>query len=323
VATRLGLCTGGGIVIPNVVGGGRVGAVGVVGAGAVGQAVTAALVASGMCARLLVSSRTHAQAAALAADLDDMSSALGSPVRPVAVYPADLLSCDALVVALRAEFVNTATSDVRMAGAAANGQSVAALANALRGYAGTVLVVTNPVDLMSRLFAEVCGCGRVWGVGSGLDSARYRLALARYLGVPPDAVRGHVIGEHGDAAVICASSTTVHGAPTPVPVRRMRAELAALPGRISSGIGRTRSGPAGAVLATLLLALGLADGVTELSASYRGGWLGVLVRFVAGHPTPCLPALDNTEASQLQTAHTKLHTAYQRLHHTQPELLPE
>ncbi|TKA12073.1 Rossmann-fold NAD(P)-binding domain-containing protein [Actinacidiphila oryziradicis] len=265
---------------------------------------------AGLPGRLLVNSRTAEQAAALAADLDDMRTALRLPVHPLTCQPADLMDCDAVVIAVRATFTNTRATDVRMGGAAANAPHIALLGAVLRGYTGTVLVVTNPVDLMARLFADSSGCGRVYGIGSNLDTARYRTALAALLGVPARAVRGHVIGEHGDGMVVCASATTVNHEPIAVPVQQLRDELASRAGRISAGIGRTRSGPAGAVVSTLRLSLGLADGVTELSAAYRGGWLGIPLRFTAGRPLPCLPSLDADETVRFDAADTKLRTAY-------------
>ncbi|WP_328933252.1 MULTISPECIES: lactate/malate family dehydrogenase [unclassified Streptomyces] len=299
-----------------------IGEVGVIGAGAVGQAVTGALVASGLCARLMVASRTTEQAAALVADLDDMRATIGSPVRPCTAPVTELVNCQALVVAVRSHFTNTRTTDVRMAGAQANAPVVQALGTALRGYTGTVLMVTNPVDLMTRLFAEASGCGRVFGIGSNLDSARYRLTLARLLDVPLDAIHGQVVGEHGEAAVLCASTTTVNGRPLPLPLQQLRDELTWRPKRINDGIGRTRSGPAGSVVATLRLALGVDDGTTELCAPYRDGWLGIPLRFTAGRPVPCLPALDDAEAGQLEAAHTKLRAAYQALRGAPSRPLP-
>ncbi|EGX54734.1 lactate dehydrogenase [Streptomyces zinciresistens K42] len=296
-------------------------AVGVIGAGAVGQAVSTALVASAPPGRLLIASRVLDQAVALAADLGDMRHATASPVHPEACDVEGLADCTAVVVAVRTAFTNTHTADVRMAGAAANAPVIRALAACLHGYQGTVLVVTNPVDLMPRLFAEASGCPRVYGIGSNLDSARFRLTLARLLNVPADAVQGHVIGEHGDGAVVCASSTTVNGTPAQVPLAEVRAELRTRPGRISAGVGRTRSGPAGAVLSALRKALGLVDGTEELTAEHRGDWLGIPLRFTSGRPVACLPALNADEDAQLAATLTKLRGAYGRsavLPHPQP-----
>jgi L-lactate dehydrogenase len=297
---------------------GPVSSVGVVGAGAVGQTVAATLVASGICHRLLVVSRTVEQAAALAADLDDMRQTVASPVQPETRSVADLTGCHAIVVTVRAAFTNTRTADVRMGGAAANAPVIRALATALRGYQGTVLVVTNPVDLMTRLFAETSGCPRVYGIGSNLDTSRYRIALAHLLDVPAPAVYGHVIGEHGDGAVVCASSTTVNGTPVSVPLVEVRAELRTRPGRISAGVGRTRSGPAGAVLSALRKSLGLVDGTEELTTRHGDAWLGIPLRFTAGQPVACLPTLDADEDAQLAATATKLRDAYQALRRPDP-----
>jgi L-lactate dehydrogenase len=54
---------------------------------------------------------------------------------------------------------------------------------------------------------------RVLGTGTGLDTARFRAALGRYLGVDAKHVNGYVVGEHGDSQVLAWSSTTVGGVP--------------------------------------------------------------------------------------------------------------
>ncbi|MGP2436998.1 lactate/malate family dehydrogenase [Streptomyces sp. JW3] len=301
---------------------GRDVAVGIVGTGAVAQAVGGVLVTARLCSRILVTGRTDEQAAALADDLTDMRTALRSTVHASTATAAGLRNCDAVVVTARASFYNARATDVRMGGVQANTPLMRALASQLAGYQGTVLVVTNPVDLMTRLFAEESGCTRVFGIGSSLDTARYRSTLARLLGVPLHAVRGHVIGEHGDAAVVCASSTTVNGHPVPVPLQEVRDELVVRPGRISSGIGRTKHGPAGAVASALRLALGVEDGSTELSAPFGDGFLGMPLRFTQGQPLPCMPLLDDSETRQLEAARIKLRDAYRAVRGIPTQPLP-
>ncbi|MFJ8753181.1 lactate dehydrogenase [Streptomyces sp. NPDC102441] len=296
-------------------------AVGIIGAGAVGQAVGALLVSTGWCDTVLIASRHGRSADGLVTDLEDMSLLSASSVRAHRAGPSQMGSCDAIVVCPRAQFTNARTTDVRMAGLEANGAAVRHLARELAGYTGPVLMVTNPVDIMSRLFADVSGCTRVWGVGSSTDTARYRLILARMVGVPTDSVHGHVIGEHGDHAVICASSTTIYGRPARIPVQHIREELADRPGRISAGIGRVRSGPAGATVSALAHVLGVMDGVIEMSApGDTSTYLGMPLRFTAGHPTVCLPTLDRAEARDFAAAEAKLHTAYAQLIATLKEM---
>ncbi|MET9553736.1 NAD(P)-binding domain-containing protein [Streptomyces sp. NPDC006645] len=292
--------------------------VGVVGAGAVGQTLAAGLVAAALPDRLLVVSRQPDQVRALTADLQDLAHAARSRTVVEPGEVADLHGCDAVIVALRTSFTNTAEHDIRRGGALANAPVVGTLAHRLRGFTGTVLVVTNPVDLMTRRFAEVSGCARVFGVGSNLDSARFRLLMARYARVLPEQVRGHVIGEHGDRAVICASSTTVNGLPVHVPIRAVVNELQQRPALIRTSIGRTRCGPAGAVLSTLRKSLGLVDGVEELSVPYQDVWLGIPIQFTGCRAVACLPDLISDERWRLDAAATSLRDAYARLpHHTE------
>ncbi|MFC4518262.1 hypothetical protein [Streptomyces ehimensis] len=292
----------------------RAAAIGVIGAGAVGQSVAMLLAAGGWCESVRVVSRTGLSARALVTDLEDMCQVTGSPVRAVyAADPSQLVSCEAVVICPRAEFINTSRINVRMAGLNANAPVIAALARALAHYQGLVVMVTNPVDVMAHLFAEVSGCPRVYGVGSNTDTARYRLTLAHLLDVPVEGVEGHVIGEHGDQAVVCASATRVNGHPVEVPVGRVRRELADRPARINAGLGRTRCGPAGAVIAVLRAGLGLDDRVVELSVNHERRWMGIPLRFTAGRPSVCLPRLDAAEARQLAAADVKLRGAYEPL----------
>ncbi|MEU9746653.1 lactate/malate family dehydrogenase [Streptomyces niveus] len=287
--------------------------VGVVGAGAVGQTLAAGLVAAALPERLLVVSRQPDQVRALAADLQDLAHATRSRTVVEPGEVADLHGCDAVVIALRTSFTNTAVADIRRGGALANAPAIGALAHRLRGFDGTVLVVTNPVDLMARRFAEVSGCTRVFGVGSNLDSTRYRLLMARRARVLPEQVRGHVIGEHGDRAVICASSTTVNGLSVHVPVKAVLDALQQRPALIRSGIGRTRCGPAGAVLSTLRKSLGLADGIEELATPYQDVWLGIPTRFTSGRAEARLPHLTSHERQLLEHAAASLRDTYARI----------
>lgn len=288
--------------------------VGLVGAGAVGQSVVAALVTAGFAHDLLIASRTIEQAAALAGDAEDLRNTIASPTRLSPVTAAGLHVCDAVVVAVRADFTNVHATDVRMGGLLANVAPVIDVAGALRGFDGVVLVVTNPVDLMTRLLAEVSGCTRVYGIGSNLDTARYRQLVAEHARVPVAAVDGHVIGEHGDAAVICASATTVHGRPyQPHSSHGIRQTLRQRPSLIAAGTGRVRAGPAGAVLSALAKTLGLADGPENLSVPRVDGGHGMPLRFTAGRPKVVMPSMTADETAQLAAADSKLRAAYQHI----------
>ncbi|MFF6973360.1 MULTISPECIES: lactate/malate family dehydrogenase [Streptomyces] len=291
----------------------RIDSVGIIGAGAVGHTVGTLLTAAGWTDTILVTSRTRRSADALVADLEDLAVLLNSPTRLAHVPVAEMLSCDAVVVCPRAAFSNTAVRDVRMAGLRVNAPLIARLGRVFAGYHGPVIVVTNPVDPMTWLFARASGVSRVYGVGSATDTARLRLTLAGMHGVSVSAVSGRVVGEHGDAAVPCM--TTVGGAPVEVDPAVARAALSERPRRINEGLGRARSGPAGAVLSALHHALGLVDGTVELSTPHDGSCTGVPVRFIGGQGVVLDPGLGPEHRRRHAAAADKVRAAFHTVRH--------
>jgi L-lactate dehydrogenase len=78
-----------------------------------------------------------------------------------------------------------------------------------------VLVVTNPVDILSYFTYKKLGisANRVIGSGTVLDTARLKTAIAEHTHVDPRNVHTFVIGEHGDSEVATYSVTTIGGIP--------------------------------------------------------------------------------------------------------------
>jgi L-lactate dehydrogenase len=79
-----------------------------------------------------------------------------------------------------------------------------------------LLVVTNPVDIMTHLAAKFAGefgvpHTRVIGSGTTLDTARFRALLARHFGVDPHHIHAYVVGEHGDSEVLAWSQAAIAG----------------------------------------------------------------------------------------------------------------
>jgi malate dehydrogenase len=78
-----------------------------------------------------------------------------------------------------------------------------------------LIVVSNPLDEMTFLAAEVSGFprARVMGMAGVLDSARLRYFIAEKLRVSPSAVEAMTLGSHGEAMVPLPRHATVGGAP--------------------------------------------------------------------------------------------------------------
>jgi L-lactate dehydrogenase len=76
-----------------------------------------------------------------------------------------------------------------------------------------LVVVSNPVDVLTHLAVQRSGLPwqRVLGLGTVLDTVRFRSYLAKALQVPPTQVQALILGEHGDSMVPVWSSATVAG----------------------------------------------------------------------------------------------------------------
>jgi L-lactate dehydrogenase len=78
-----------------------------------------------------------------------------------------------------------------------------------------LLVVSNPVDIMTQVVTKISALPpeRVIGSGTILDTARFRTLLAEHLGLAPHSIHAYVLGEHGDSEVLAWSSGKIGGVP--------------------------------------------------------------------------------------------------------------
>ena len=78
---------------------------------------------------------------------------------------------------------------------------------------GVILIVTNPVDVLTYVALQSSGweTGRVIGSGTVLDSARFRYLLSRHCGVDIHNVHAYILGEHGDSEFAAWSMTNIAG----------------------------------------------------------------------------------------------------------------
>ena len=84
-----------------------------------------------------------------------------------------------------------------------------------RDFGGILLIVSNPVDILTYVALKLSGLpeNRVLGAGTVLDTARLKYALGEHLGVDSRSVHSFIIGEHGDSEIAAWSSTNVSGIP--------------------------------------------------------------------------------------------------------------
>lgn len=77
----------------------------------------------------------------------------------------------------------------------------------------TILVVSNPVDILTQLAAQsgILPVQQVIGLGTVLDTCRFRSLIADHFKVGARDVHALILGEHGDSMVPIWSSATING----------------------------------------------------------------------------------------------------------------
>ncbi len=185
--------------------------VAIVGAGDVGAAFAYALLQSGTAESIVLIDARHAQAEGQAMDL-----AHGLPFVPSTTVRAgspDDFS-DAAVVVITAG-TKQKPGESRLDLLRRNAHIMGQIADeiAARKSPAVIVVVTNPVDLLTYAALKRTGWPRNRVVGSGtvLDSARFRHLLSAHCGVDVRNVHAYILGEHGDSEVPVWSMTHLAG----------------------------------------------------------------------------------------------------------------
>jgi L-lactate dehydrogenase len=125
---------------------------------------------------------------------------------------SDIKDCDVIVVTAGA---NRKPGETRLDLAKKNVLIAKELTqNIMKHYNhGVILVVSNPVDIITYMIQKWSGLpvGKVIGSGTVLDSIRFRYLLSEKLGVDAKNVHGYIIGEHGDSQLPLWSCTHIAG----------------------------------------------------------------------------------------------------------------
>lgn len=186
----------------------------IVGAGQVGATTAHLLLMKGL-ADLVLIDVVEGLAQGKALDLLQAAATEGLPVRVTGTTDYAVMAGSRLVVVTAglARKPGMSREDLLDANASIVGPIAEAIA--ARAPEAVVIVVTNPLDVMTALVLKRAGFPRtrVLGMAGVLDSGRLRAFVAEALGVAPSAVQGMVLGSHGDLMVSVKGSLTVNGKP--------------------------------------------------------------------------------------------------------------
>ncbi len=183
--------------------------IGIIGTGWVGTSVAFSTLLAGHARELWLHDQREAVAEGEALDLAD-GAAFYARCEVSAQPLARMREADIVVLAAGR---NGRPDESRLDLLRDNARIAAGFGSALAGFGGIVLVVTNPVDVLTRVVQAASGLAaeRVIGTGTLLDTARLRERLAQRLGVSTQSVHAQVVGEHGDSSVMLWSGARVGG----------------------------------------------------------------------------------------------------------------
>ena len=187
--------------------------VAVVGLGFVGSASAFALMQSGLFSEMVLVNRDMSKAEGEALDISH-----GLPfAKPMKIYAGtydDIVDAAVIVITSGA---GQKPGETRLDLVRKNVEVYRSIIPeiAKRDCEGILLIVSNPVDILTSAAVKLSGFpeNRVFGSGTVLDTARLKYLLGEHLNVDSRSVHAFIIGEHGDSEIAAWSSANVSGVP--------------------------------------------------------------------------------------------------------------
>ncbi|MCG8498825.1 MAG: L-lactate dehydrogenase [Firmicutes bacterium] len=187
------------------------GKVAVIGAGFVGSTTAYTLMLSGLVSEIVIVDINKDKAEG---DVMDMSHGM-SFVRPVQITAGDYKDCHGSDIVIITAGANQRPGETRMDLVKKNTDIFKSIIPQIAKYCedAILLVVTNPVDILTYVTLKVSGFSpkKVIGSGTVLDTARFKFLLSQHVGVDTRNTHAYILGEHGDSEVPIWSLTNIAG----------------------------------------------------------------------------------------------------------------
>lgn len=189
--------------------------VGIIGLGHVGAHVAYSLIIQGIASELvLVDLKTDK----LTSEEQDLRDAVMYSPHDVIINQgtyADLGDCDIIVNCIGD--INLVATGNRVDELVFTAAQVKGYINKVMasGFAGFIINITNPCDVITDLIYKESGLprGHVFGTGTGLDTSRLISQLSRQTGVAPQSISAYMLGEHGASQMAAWSCVSFGGVP--------------------------------------------------------------------------------------------------------------
>jgi len=183
----------------------------IVGCGFVGASIAFRFLQQGLFSHLVLLDANQAKAEGEAMDLSD-GLPYGAAMEITAGTYDDITDCALVVITAGA---NQKPGETRLDLIGRNAAILKSILGEItaRKFEGILLLVSNPVDVLTYAAWKLSGYPRERVIGSGtvLDTARMKQLLGEELGVDSRNVHAFIIGEHGDSELAVWSGANVSG----------------------------------------------------------------------------------------------------------------
>ncbi len=137
-------------------------------------------------------------------------------VRPAKVYAGDYPDCARADIIILAAGAAQRPGETRTDLLARNAAVFKSILGEVMRYCPPevlLLVVTNPVDILTYVTLKITGFSPAKVIGSGtvLDTARLRSRLSAHTRIDARNIHAYIVGEHGDSEVAAWESATIAG----------------------------------------------------------------------------------------------------------------
>ena len=184
-----------------------------IGCGFVGSAAVFSLMESGLFTEIVLIDVDHTKAEGEAMDISH-GIPFGKPMKIYAGTYDDIVGAEIIIITAGA---NQKPGETRLDLVHKNVAIYKSIIPEItkRNYNGILLIVSNPVDILTYVAQKLSGLPEKHVIGSGtvLDTARLKYQTGELLGVDSRSVHAFIIGEHGDSEIAAWSSANISGIP--------------------------------------------------------------------------------------------------------------
>jgi len=185
--------------------------VAIIGAGNVGSTFAFSLMISGLAREIVLIDRNEKKSAGECMDLNHGLSF----AQPAKIYPAGYEGCEGADMVVITAGARQKPGQTRIDLVQTNTEIFKEMIPRITQYArdAIILVVTNPVDILTYVTLKISGypSHKVLGSGTVLDTSRFRYLISEHCNVDTRNIHAYIIGEHGDTELPVWSNANIGG----------------------------------------------------------------------------------------------------------------